>query len=129
MGLTVVIDRLSRASTMKLLKNFRTKSRLNDTGNNIHDVDRNIDTTKRTHAIPLNTYKSRQKARPNPTAQYPAALLEELLSYVCAHVKDDAYTSLEDSMLDGGCMLCDLRDLSCCALVNHQWHEATQNVL
>lgn len=115
---------------MKLLKHFRSKSRLNHGNNgNIHDVDRRINTTKHTHAFPLKAYSSTRQARPNPTAKYPAALLEELLSYVCAHVKDDAYTSLEDSMLDGGCMLCDLRDLSCCALVNRQWHEAAQNVL
>ncbi|KAF6226055.1 hypothetical protein HO173_012545 [Letharia columbiana] len=32
-------------------------------------------------------------------------------------------------MIDGGCMLCDMRDLSQCALVNRQLSEAAQNLL
>ena len=32
-------------------------------------------------------------------------------------------------MVDGGCMLCDMKDLSQCALVNTQWSQAAQNLL
>lgn len=66
---------------------------------------------------------------PNPTAHFTAALLEELLSWVCPHARDDTYESCEDSMVDGGCMLCDMRDLSQCALVNRQWSAAAENLL
>lgn len=64
---------------------------------------------------------------PNPTAQIPIVLLEELLSY--CYPQDDNYSSCEDSMADGGCMLCNLKDLSQCALVSKRWSEAAQNVL
>lgn len=62
-----------------------------------------------------------------PTAQVHGALLEELLSY--RYPQDDNYRSCEDSMVDDGCVLCNLRDLSQCALVSKQWSEAVQNVL
>ena len=32
-------------------------------------------------------------------------------------------------MLDGGCMLCDMRDLANCSAVNTQWNKAGQTVL
>ena len=32
-------------------------------------------------------------------------------------------------MLDGGCMLCEMRDLAHCAVVNKQWNHAGYNVL
>ncbi len=63
----------------------------------------------------------------NPTAQFPATLLEKLLRYACPH--DDNYNSCEDSTVDGGCMLCNLKDLSQCALVSRQWSGAAENVL
>lgn len=71
----------------------------------------------------------RNWTRPNPTAGFSALLLEELLSWVCPHSRDDTYESCEDSMVDGGCMLCDMRDLAQCALVNRQWSGAAENLL
>ena len=67
--------------------------------------------------------------RPNPTARFPPKLLEDLLAYVCPHARDDTFVSSEESMLDGGCMLCDMRDLAHCVAVNKQWNLAGQNVL
>lgn len=64
---------------------------------------------------------------PNPTVRFPGGLLETVLSYSCP--QDDSYKSSEDSMVGGGCMLCDLKDLSQCALVNKQWSKAAQNVM
>ena len=32
-------------------------------------------------------------------------------------------------MLDGGCMLCDMRDLAHCVAINKQWNHAAQTVL
>ena len=68
-------------------------------------------------------------SKPNPTAGYSQPLLQLLMSYVCPHSQDDTFLPCEESMIDGGCMLCDIRDLSLCALVNKQWSEAAQNVL
>lgn len=66
---------------------------------------------------------------PNPTRQVPSDLLVELLSYVCPHAQDGSYVSCEDSMMDGGCMLCDMRDLASCARVDKQWSEAVTQLL
>ena len=65
-------------------------------------------------------YRSRI-ANHNPTAQLPRKIFEEIFAAVCPHSRDESYLSSEDCMLDGGCMLCDLRDLSHCAMVNRQW--------
>lgn len=67
--------------------------------------------------------------RSHPSAKFSSTLLQELFSYVCPHSRDDSYTSCEDSMIDGGCMLCDIRDLSQCALVNRQWSATAQPIL
>lgn len=67
--------------------------------------------------------------RPNPTARFPLTLLEDLFAHVCLHARDDTFVSSEESMLDGGCTLCDMRDLAHCAAVNKQWSEAGHNVL
>ncbi|KAL6722142.1 hypothetical protein ACLMJK_001249 [Lecanora helva] len=105
---------------MKFLNHIRSKSRLKSS--NVTDQD----VYSRSHSSPGSAFSSNA---PNPTINYPAALLEEIFSYVCAHARDDTYTSCEESMSDGGCMLCDMRDLAQCALVNRQWCQATQNVL
>ena len=103
---------------MKLLAHIRSKSRLKST-----------DDTQIDEKHLLKTPASDVWAAPDPTAALSAPLLEELLSYVCPHSQDDTYTSCEESMVDGGCMLCDMRDLSQCALVNQQWSKAAQNLL
>ena len=56
-------------------------------------------------------------------------LVVELLSYVCPHTQDESYIPCEDSMADGGCMLCDMRDLAHCAVVNRQWNIAARRLL
>ena len=66
---------------------------------------------------------------PNPTRQLPPDLLVELLSYVCPHAQDGSYVCCEDSMMDGGCMLCDMRDLASCARVDRQWSVAVTHLL
>ncbi|KAL9128614.1 MAG: hypothetical protein Q9217_002748 [Psora testacea] len=85
---------------MKLLKHIRSKSRLKS--NNDHQISRSIiDISANFNALfPL-----------NPTAVFPPQLLEDLLSYVCPHARDGSYTPCEE-LVDGGCMLCDMRDLA-----------------
>ena len=112
------IHRVRSCHNMKLLAHIRSKSRLKSTDN-----------TKPDEKHFLRRTASDIWTAPNPTATFSSPLLEELLSYVCPHSRDDTYTSCEESMVDGGCMLCDMRDLSQCALVNQQWFKAAQNLL
>lgn len=107
---------------MKLLKHLQSRSRLKN-------VEHAGQHSHAHYGYETKSSSGSTRPRPNPTAMYPEALLEELLSHVCAHARDDTYVAYEESMIDGGCMLCDMRDLSQCALVNRQWSEAAQNVL
>lgn len=66
---------------------------------------------------------------PTPIPPLPAHVLTHIFSNVCPHAQDDSYIPSEDSMKDGGCMLCDMRDLSQCALVNKKWYEAASLLL
>jgi len=84
------------------------------------------------HSHPLycpNSISSTTSAPPNPTARFPINLVEHILTFVCPHSQDGTYTPCEESMVDGGCMLCDLRDLAHCASVNRQWSQAAQTLL
>ena len=62
-------------------------------------------------------------------SRLPAHLLKKISIYVCPHTQDEAYTTSEDSMIEDGCMLCDMRDLAQCALVCRHWGEVAQNIL
>lgn len=66
---------------------------------------------------------------PNPTTKLPDKVFKDIFSAVCPHSRDETYLSSEDSIQDGGCMLCDLRDLSHCAMVNRQWAGPAQDML
>lgn len=59
----------------------------------------------------------------------PDDILKMILAFVCPHTQDDSYVTSEDSMTDGGCMLCDMRDLAQCALVRKAWGEAAAMLL
>lgn len=106
-------------SAMKLLGHIRSRSRLKSTD----------DPSTYNKYQPRPVDKSIGLSKSHPSARFSTTLLHELFSYVCPHSRDDSYASCEDSMIDGGCMLCDMRDLSQCALVNRQWSEAAQNLL
>lgn len=62
-------------------------------------------------------------------AQLPARILAIIFSYVCPHVRDESYMTLEESMTENACMLCDMRDLACCAVVNVSWAKVAQRLL
>lgn len=99
--------------TMRLLNHIRSRSRLKNGEPQAQAYDYG-------HADSQPAYRSRIASH-NPTAQLPRKIFEEIFAAVCPHSRDETYLSSEDSMLDGGCMLCDLRDLSHCAMVNRQW--------
>ncbi|KAJ6185328.1 hypothetical protein N7519_006629 [Penicillium mononematosum] len=54
------------------------------------------------------------------TQQLPRPVLTRIFSFVCPHTVDNTYGTSEESASDG-CMLCDMRDLAHCTLVNKRW--------
>ena len=110
---------LAFSSIMKFLNHIRSRSRLKNEqpqANTYHYHD----------GGPQPYYRSRT---PNPTANLPEEIFKEIFAAVCPHSQDETYLSSGDSMLDGGCMLCDLRDLSHCAMVNREWAGPAQDTL
>ncbi|KAI5780907.1 hypothetical protein EDC01DRAFT_667688 [Geopyxis carbonaria] len=57
-------------------------------------------------------------------ATLPAAVLANIFAFVCPHSTDRSYLPAEETTTEGGCMLCDMRDLAGCALVCRRWHAA-----
>ena len=103
---------------MKFLQHMRSKSRLK-TGDEAQ-VYEHISPTSRA---------SKPRIGRDLTARLPLELVTKILAHICPHVLDDNYSSLEESMRDGGCMLCDMRDLAQCALVSRRFLIATQTIL
>lgn len=62
-------------------------------------------------------------------AQLPAAILERIFTFVCPHSYDESYATCEQSSVDDGCMLCDLRDLAHCVAVCRRWKEEAIKLL
>ena len=120
----------AQPSNMKFLSHITSKSRSKaDTDNDNNRTSRTAYEGSARHEHESRVAKARIDFRCNPTASYSQALLRMLLCYVCPHSQDDTFVPCEESMTDAGCMLCDVRDLSLCALVNKQWSEAATNVL
>jgi hypothetical protein len=65
----------------------------------------------------------------NYTARLSSRLLAAIFANVCPHSQDASYKSSEESMTDGGCMLCDMRDLAHCAVVCKRWSVVAQRLL
>ena len=63
------------------------------------------------------------------TATLPTNALALIFSYVCPHAEDESYETAEDSMVEDGCMLCDMRDLAHCASVCRRWNQVAQKML
>ncbi|KAL8975689.1 MAG: hypothetical protein Q9197_000103 [Variospora fuerteventurae] len=100
---------------MKFLQHMRSKSRL-----------------KSGDEAQIYEHKARSpnnQTRRDFTSGLPLKLLTGILSQICPHALDDNYLSLEESMRDGGCMLCDMRNLAQCALVSRRFLVATQTIL
>lgn len=65
----------------------------------------------------------------DPTKRMSSRHLSIVLSCICPHTLDDSYKSSEECLTKDGCMLCDMRDLAHCALVNKKWYMAAQPLL
>ena len=55
--------------------------------------------------------------------------LRRIFVFVCPHSQDESYATSEDSVVGDTCMLCDMRDLAHCALVNRAWFQAAEGLL
>lgn len=73
--------------------------------------------------LPQNNYRG------TAAAHLPASVLERIFGFVCPHALDDTYETAEETTTEGGCMLCDMRDLSRMALVSRRWNAAVVSVL
>ena len=76
-----------------------------------------------------NTQFNNYSSRPTAAGFLPPNVLNLLFSYVCPHTLDESYLSSEESMEDDGCMLCNIRDLAHCAMMNRAWAEAAEKRL
>lgn len=65
----------------------------------------------------------------DPTKVLPQQVLSRIFFHVCPHALDESYNSSEESITEDGCMLCDMRDLACCALVSKKWSAPARNLL
>ncbi|KAL8819176.1 MAG: hypothetical protein Q9223_002329 [Gallowayella weberi] len=103
---------------MKFLQHIRSRSRL-----------KNDDDAQAYEYKTFAAYSPRNRTGRDSISRLPLKLLTKILSNICPHACDDNYLSLEESMHDGGCMLCDMRDLAHCALVSRRFLVTTQTVL
>ncbi|SLM35011.1 f-box domain protein [Lasallia pustulata] len=103
---------------MKFLKHIRSKSKLKNGAE-----AQSYDSYAPTQAASYSGNHS------SPISRLPAKILGEIFASVCPHTRDESYSTSEDSMIDDGCMLCDMRDLAQCALVCRQWTGITQDLL
>lgn len=110
---------------MKFLSHMRSKSKLKN-----QNEARSVQTRGlQLHNVGAYDTNKSSKFRPVRTLKLPPPVLRKILTYVCPHAEDNSYVSSDDSMIDAGCMLCDMRDLAQCALVQKDWSEASALLL
>jgi F-box-like len=101
-------------TVMKFLKHIRSGSRIKDKANS----------QTRGHAredSPCYGYDA--------TARLPPAILRKIFIELCPLTVDDTYDSSEESMVDYGCALCDVKALAQCALVSRKWWNVAHDLL
>lgn len=99
---------------MKLFKHIRSKSKLKEKEHGQRDP----------YAGQYGHHDGR-----DTTARLPIRILQQIFIELCPLTADDSYDSSEESLVDYGCALCDLRDLAHCAAVSRKWWNATQELL
>jgi F-box-like len=101
-------------TVMKFLKHIRSKSKVKDKD------------AGQSRGYPSQYYPL---AGRDATARLPPAILEKIFIELCPLTVDDTYDSSEESLVDYGCALCDVKDLAQCALVSRRWWNAAQDLL
>ncbi|KAK2813992.1 hypothetical protein FQN50_000396 [Emmonsiellopsis sp. PD_5] len=108
---------------MKLFKHFRSKAKSKSVDHyryghhEKHSFDR------------YNSNGFGYPPRHDCTQRLSPQILARIFAFVCPHTQDDTYNASEESMTEDGCMLCDMRDLSHCALVCRRWYSPAHNLL
>lgn len=99
---------------MKFLKHIRSKSKVKD-----RDL------------VQIKDYAEQycNCSEKDAIARLPAELLQRIFTELCPLTVDDTYDSSEESLVDYGCALCDVKDLAQCALVSRGWGNAAQELL
>jgi hypothetical protein len=80
-----------------------------------------LDRALRTYTQPGPFQPSPSRASAAALAQFPTTILERIFVFVCPHSRDESYETCEQSSVEDGCMLCDLRDLAHCVAVCKRW--------
>lgn len=97
---------------MKFLKRFRSKANVGDEA-----------PYPRTNAyVSTRSHQCSSYSGPDSTYKLSDKILQRVFAEVCPPSQDESYRSSEESFIDGGCALCDLRYLASCALVSRRWH-------
>ncbi|KAI9828453.1 MAG: hypothetical protein M1832_002881 [Thelocarpon impressellum] len=101
---------------MKLLKHIRSRSKLSssEASTYSHDGQARGHTNGRGTGI---------------ASRLPPPVLERIFSLVCPHACDESYDDLEASMIEDGCMLCDMRDLAACSAACRGWSGTARSLL
>jgi hypothetical protein len=110
---------------MNLLKHIRSRSKVQHQKQQHHPA-------AQVYGCPSRDGGLRYGQSPFPrgqAARLPAVVLQTIFAYVCPHVLDSSYAAAEESMVEDGCMLCDMRDLAYCAMVCRGWHNVAQSLL
>ena len=93
-------------------------------------VDPRPDSYRPFGSPPSNPFDPRSAGRSQPTptrssaallSRFPEAILERIFTFVCPHSRDETYATCEQSSVEDGCGLCDLRDLAHCVAVCRRW--------
>jgi hypothetical protein len=62
-------------------------------------------------------------------AALPPPVLSRIFGFVCPHTQDESYETCEQSATEDACMLCDLRDLAHCGMVQKSWRAVAIRLL
>jgi F-box-like len=103
-------------TVMKFLKHIRSKSKVKDKDHG------------QSHQGGYGAQFSARYGR-DATARLPPAILQKIFIEVCPLAVDNTYDSSEESLVDYGCALCDLKDLAQCVLVSKRWWSVAQDLL
>lgn len=104
-------------TVMKFLKHIRSKSK-------VKEREKEREKEARGYASQYAPCYGRDS-----TARLPPAILQRIFIEVCPLTVDDSYDSSEESLIDYGCALCDLKDLAQCALVSRRWWNVAEDLL
>lgn len=107
---------------MGLLKHFRSRSNLKKSNSENHYNEKNGDVYY--PGVPKMPSQYRPTG-PDYTARLPDNVLSRIFELLCPHTMDKSYEPCEDAdIADDSCPLCDLRDLSHCAMTTRGWYRA-----